>query len=82
MRVPKINILLTTMSVTHDEIAKATGVSRQMVSATIKGDKKSKRTQDRITDYIRNQITTESLFGIEPESTSGLRSKRKRADLS
>lgn len=69
MRISKINILLTALDVTHDDIAEATGVTRPMITMTIKGDRKSRRTQDRITNFIREQITAESLFGTAQEST-------------
>lgn len=88
MHIPKINILLTTLGITHDDIAEAIGVTRSMITRTIAGNRKSKRTQDRIANYIREQITAESLFGTEPGpiqphvgEESGLRSTRKRADL-
>lgn len=90
MQVSKIKILLTTLGITHDDIAEATGVERSVVTRTIRGDRKGKTTQDRITSYIRDQITSNALFGNDPappESSpdqvkGGLRSKRKRADLS
>jgi hypothetical protein len=90
MQVPKINILLTTLGITHDEIASATGVTRPMITQTINGSRTSKKTQDRIVNYIRERITTEALFGLNPTSieipsdqAKGiLRSERKRADLS
>lgn len=88
MHISKINILLTALDITHQQIAEATMLSQSMVTMTIKGDRKSKKTQDRITNYIREQITAESLFGLNPEpkdspqgAKSNLRSKRKRADL-
>lgn len=86
MQVHKIKILLATLDITHDDIAEATGVERSVVTRTIRGARKGKKTQDRIANYIRDQITTESLFGTDPEPTDtasprGLRSKRKRADL-
>lgn len=86
MKIPKINILLAALGITHDDIAEATGVERSVVTRTIRGERKSKKTQDRIASYIRDQVTTDSLFGIEPEPTPpasprGLRAKRRRADL-
>ena len=86
MQVPKINILLTTLGITHDDIATATGVTRPMITQTINGHRTSKKTQDRIVKYIRERITTEALFGIEPTAAASpdqgsLRSKRKRTDL-
>jgi transcriptional regulator with XRE-family HTH domain len=89
MHVSKINILLTALSITHQEIADATGMSQSMVTMTIKGERTSRKTQDRIASYIREQVTAESLFGAEPtpieaspdQAKGSLRSKRKRADL-
>lgn len=88
MHIPKINLLLTALELTHEKIAKATGLARSMVTMSIRGERTSKKTQDRIASYIRDQITTESLFGTAPEPTappqqvkSGLRPKRKRADM-
>lgn len=69
MQIPKINILLSALEITHDDIAAAIGVTRPMVTMTIKGNRKSKRTQDRIARYIREQITPQSLFDAEPDST-------------
>lgn len=69
MQVPKINILLTTFDITHDDIAEAAGVDRSLITRTIRGDRKSRRIQNRIADYIRKQITPESLFGAESEAT-------------
>jgi predicted transcriptional regulator len=91
MHIPKINLLLTALELTHEKIAKATGLARSMVTMTISGDRTNRQTQDRITNYIRDQITTETLFEVDPEAKekalsdqgakSSLRSKRKRADL-
>lgn len=88
MHVSKINILLTTLGITHQQIADATGITQAMVTMTIKGKRTSRTTQERIANYIRDHITVESLFGIEPtpgaptQQTKSLRSKRKGADLS
>lgn len=86
MHVSKINILLTALGITHQQIAEATRLSQSMVTMTINGERTSRKTQDRIIGYIREQVTIESLFGIEPAPTPpasprGPRSKRKRADL-
>jgi transcriptional regulator with XRE-family HTH domain len=78
MHVSKINILLTALGITHEQIAKATGLSQSMVTMTIKGERTSRKTQDRITSYLRDQITVGSLFGIETkfiDTTSSLQAK-------
>lgn len=63
----KINILLSALNLTHDDIAEAIGVTRPMVSMTIAGKRTSKQTQERITKFIRDRVTTDALFG-QPES--------------
>jgi transcriptional regulator with XRE-family HTH domain len=87
MHVSKINILLAALGITHQQIADDTGMSQSMVTMTIKGERTSRKTQDRIASYLREQLTVETLFGIEPTAAASpdqgsQRSKRKRADLS
>ena len=85
MTVSKINILLTALGITHQQIADAIGLTQSMVTMTIKGDRTSRNAQDLIAKYICDQITVEALFGgssePSPQQEKGLRSKRKRADL-
>lgn len=68
MQVPKINILLTTLNLTHEDIAEGTGLARSTVTMTIQGARRSKRAQNQITDFLRDRITSEALFGTEPEA--------------
>ena len=87
MTVSKINILLTALGITHQQIADAIGLAQSMVTMTIKGERTSRKAQDLIAKYIRDQITAEALFGgptseASPQQAKAIRSKRKRADLS
>lgn len=77
MQILKINVLLTALDVSHNEIAETVGVSRQMVSATIKGDRKSRKTQARIVEYLRARITIQSLFEADAEPTKKARPQKR-----
>jgi transcriptional regulator with XRE-family HTH domain len=86
MTVSKINILLAVLDITHQQIAGATGLAQPTVTMTIRGERSSRKTQERIANYIRDQVTADTLFGSESTEalpqTKAVRSKRKRADLS